>query len=140
MQINAYLSFNGNCEEAFKFYEKLLGGKIEALFPHEGTPAAAHVPQEWLKKVMHARLTIGNAILMGSDVPPGQYKQPHGYSINIAVNNVAEAERIFNALAESGTVHMPLGETFWAERFGMLTDRFGIPWMLNCERAGATAA
>jgi len=140
MQINAYLSFNGNCEEAFKFYEKLLGGKIEVIFPHEGTPAASHVPPEWLKKIMHARLTIGDAVLMGSDVPPGQYKQPHGYSINIAVNNVAEAERIFNALAENGTVHMLLGETFWAERFGMLTDRFGIPWMLNCERAGATAA
>lgn len=140
MQINAYLSFNGNCEEAFQFYEKLLGGKIEALFLHEGSPAASHVPPEWLKKVMHARLTAGNAILMGSDVPPGQYKQPHGYSISIAVDTVAEAERIFNALAENGAVHMPLGETFWAERFGMLTDRFGIPWMLNCYRAGATAA
>ena len=140
MQINAYLSFNGNCEEAFKFYEKLLGGKIEVIFTHEGTPAASNVPPEWLKKIMHACLTIGNAVLMGSDVPPGQYKQPHGYSINIGVNNVAEAERIFNALAEDGAVHMPLGETFWAERFGMLTDRFGIPWMVNCERAGATAA
>jgi PhnB protein len=140
MQINAYLSFNGNCEEAFKFYEKLLGGKIEVIFTHEGTPAASNVPPEWLKKIMHACLTIGNAVLMGSDVPPGQYKQPHGYSINIGVNNVAEAERIFNALAEDGAVHMPLGETFWAERFGMLTDRFGIPWMLNCQRAGATAA
>ena len=140
MQINAYLSFNGNCEEAFKFYEKLLGGKIEVIFTHEGTPAASNVPPEWLKKIMHACLTIGNAVLMGSDVPPGQYKQPHGYSINIGVNNVAEAERIFNALAEDGAVHMPLGETFWAERFGMLTDRFGIPWMLNCQRADATAA
>jgi PhnB protein len=140
MQINAYLSFNGNCEEAFKFYEKLLGGKIEVIFTHEGTPAASHVPPEWLKKIMHARLTIDNAVLMGSDVPPGQYKQPHGYSINIGVNNVAEAERIFKALAENGAVHMPLGETFWAERFGMLTDRFGIPWMLNCQRADSTAA
>jgi len=140
MQVNAYLSFDGNCEEAFKFYERVLGGKIVALFPHEGTPAASHVPPEWLKKIMHARLTIGDAVLMGSDVPPGRFKQPHGFSVNIGVNNVAEAERIFNALAENGTVHMPLGETFWAERFGMLTDRFGIPWMLNCERAGATAA
>jgi len=140
MQINVYLSFDGSCEEAFKFYEKLLGGKIEAIVTHEGTPVAPQVPPEWLKKIMHARLTIGNAVLMGSDVPPGRYKQPHGFSVNIGVNSVSEAERIFNALAENGTVHMPLGETFWAERFGMLTDRFGIPWMLNCERAGATAA
>jgi PhnB protein len=140
MQINAYLSFDGNCEEAFKFYEKVLGGKIEAMLTHEGTPAAAQTPPEWLKKIIHARMTIGNALLMASDVPPGHYNQPHGYSINIGVTSAQEAERIFSALAENGTVHMPIGETFWAERFGMLTDRFGIPWMVNCERAGATAA
>lgn len=140
MQINAYLTFNGNCEEAFKFYEKLLGGKIEAMITHEGTPAAAQTPPEWLKKIIHARMTIGNAVLMASDAPPARYSKPHGFSINIGVTSVQEAERIFSTLAENGTVHMPLGETFWAERFGMLTDRFGIPWMLNCERAGAAQA
>ena len=140
MQINSYLLFDGTCEEAFKFYEKLLGGKIEALLTHEGTPAACQVPPEWQKKILHARMTIGNAVLMASDAPPGRYSKPHGFSVNIGVNSVNEAERIFRALAEHGTVHMPLGETFWAERFGMLTDRFGIPWMLNCERAGAQAA
>jgi len=140
MQINSYLLFDGTCEEAFKFYEKLLGGKIEDLLTHEGTPAACQVPPEWQKKILHARMTIGNAVLMASDAPPGRYSKPHGFSVNIGVNSVNEAERIFSALAEHGTVHMPLGETFWAERFGMLTDRFGIPWMLNCERAGAQAA
>ncbi len=140
MQINSYLIFDGNCEEAFKFYEKHLGGKIEALLTHKGTPAACQVPPEWAKKILHARMAIGNAVLMASDAPPGRYSKPDGFSVNIGVNNVREAERIFNALAENGTVHMPLGETFWAERFGMLTDRFGIPWMLNCERVGTTAA
>src|SRR5215469_5249519 len=140
MQINSYLIFDGNCEEAFKFYEKLLGGKIDAMLTHEGTPAAGQVPPGWAKKILHARMTVGNAVLMASDCPPERYSKPHGFSVNIGVDNVAEAERIFSALAENGTVHMPLGETFWAERFGTLTDRFGIPWMLNCERAGATAA
>jgi len=140
MQLNAYLSFNGNCEEAFKFYAQCLGGKIEAMFPHEGTPAAGQVPPEWRSKIMHARMTIGDTLLMGSDVPPPNYKQPSGFSVNIALNDVAEAERIFQSLSENGTVHMPLQQTFWAVRFGMLRDRFGIPWMLNCEQAAAGAA
>jgi len=140
MQLNAYLSFNGNCEEAFQFYAQCFGAKIEAMFPHEGTPAAEHVPPEWRSKIMHARLSIGSTVLMGSDVPPQHFKQPSGFSVNIAVNDVAEAERIFQALAENGTVHQPLQQTFWAARFGMLRDRFGIPWMINCEQASAGAA
>jgi PhnB protein len=135
VQLNSYLIFNGNCEEAFKFYEKCLGGKIEAMMTHEGTPAAGQVPAEWSKKIMHARMTVDGYLLMASDAPPNDYSKPKGFSVNIGVKEPAEAERIFNALAEGGTVHMPIAETFWAIRFGMLTDRFGTPWMVNCEKA-----
>ena len=135
MQLNPYLLFNGRCEPAFKFYEKVLGGKIEALLPHEGTPAAEHVPPEWRKKILHARLNLGDQVLMGSDAPPDRYEAMKGFSVTINVNDPREAERIFHALAENGTVRMPIEKTFWAERFGMLVDQFGTPWMINCEKA-----
>src|SRR5215212_1005226 len=131
MQVNPYLTFNGRCEEAFNFYQQCLGGKIEAMIPHEGTPAAEHVPPEWRSKIMHARLVFGGQVLMGSDAPPGRYEQPKGISITIGLSDPAEAERIFNALAKGGNVGMPIQKTFWAERFGVLTDQFGTPWMIN---------
>jgi PhnB protein len=133
--LNPYLSFNGHCEQAFKFYEKCLKGKIQALIPHEGTPMEQHVPEEWKKKVMHAKLAFGDQILMGSDTPPEHYQKPQGFSVTINLKDPAEAERVFAALSENGKVHMPIGETFWATRFGMLVDQFGIPWMINCEKA-----
>jgi PhnB protein len=140
MQFNPYLYFNGDCEEAFKFYEQILGGKIEAMFRHEGSPAASHVPPEWGQKILHARMTIGQTVLMASDAPPGHYHKPQGFSINIATNDPVEAERIFGALEQGGTVSMPFQETFWAFRFGMVSDRFGVPWMINVEKAGQQAA
>ena len=133
MQLNAYLVFNGQCEAAFKFYEKVLGGQILGMFTHAGTPAAEHVPPEWLNKIMHVTLKVGDSVLMGSDAPPDRYNKPQGITVNIALSDVAEAERIFHALSENGTVGMPIQQTFWAERWGMLTDRYGIPWMVNCE-------
>jgi PhnB protein len=134
MQLNPYLNFNGQCEAAFKFYEQCLGGKIQAMFTHENTPMADKVPPEWRKKIMHASLTVGNQAFMGSDAPPEHYEQPKGFSVSISLTDPAEAERIFHALAEGGTVRMPIQQTFWATRFGMLVDRFGIPWMINCEQ------
>jgi len=135
MQLNPYLLFNGQCETAFKFYEKCLGGKIEAMVLHEGTPAADQVPAEWRKKILHARLVVGDQVLMGSDAPPDRFQKPQGFSVSLGVKDPAEAERIFLALAENGKVRMPIQKTFWAARFGMLVDRFGIPWMVNCEKA-----
>ncbi len=140
MQLNSYLHFNGDCEAAFKFYEQCLGGKIETMIPHEGTPIADQVPAEWRSKIMHARLVVGDQVLMGMDAPPDRYQKPRGFTVNIGVTDSAEAERIFRALAENGMVTMAIGETFWAVRFGMLTDRFGIPWMVNCEKAVQKAA
>jgi PhnB protein len=103
------------------------------MFTHAGTPAAEHVPPEWLNKIMHVTLKVGDSVLMGSDAPPDRYKKPEGFTVNIALSDVAEAERIFHALSENGTVGMPIQQTFWAERWGMLTDQYGIPWMVNCE-------
>lgn len=134
MDTNLYLHFDGNCEEAFQFYEKVLGAKIQGIHRYEGSPIAEQTPAELKQKVMHGRITIGDKIIMGSDAPPGRYSKPRGFSINIDSKDVAEAERVFNALAEGGQVHMPFGETFWAKRFGMLIDKFEIPWMVNVEK------
>ena len=135
MQIDAYLLFNGDCEVAFRFYEKVLGGKIEAMMPHEGTEAAGYVPAEWGKKILHASMIVDGQRIMASDAPPGRYEKPQGFSVCLNIEKPAEAERIFNALADNGTVTMPFAQTFWAYRFGMCTDRYGTPWMINCEKA-----
>ena len=134
MQLNPYLTFNGECEAAFKFYERCLGGKIEFMLTHGNSPMAEQAPAAWRDKIMHARLVVGDKILMGSDAPPERYEGPKGFSVSLGIDTPAEAERIFGALAENGTVRMPLHETFWALRFGTLVDRFGIPGMVNCER------
>ena len=135
MKLNSYLTFNGQCEAAFKFYEQCLGGKIVAMVTHAGTPAEEHVPAEWRNKIMHARLVVGDEVLMGSDAPPDRYEQSKGFSVTVGVDDPKDAERIFDALAKNGTVKMPIQKTFWAARFGMLVDQFGIPWMVNCEQA-----
>jgi PhnB protein len=134
MELNPYLFFDGQCEAAFKFYEESLGGKINAMFTYEGTPAAEHTPAEWRNKVLHASMIVGDKVLMGSDAPPAHYHKPAGFSVSLSMTDPTQAERVFNALADGGTVRMPLQKTFWAERFGMLADRFGIPWMINCEQ------
>jgi PhnB protein len=133
MQLSPYLIFNGNCAEAFKFYEQTLGGKIETISTFKGSPAAEHAPPEWGDKILHASMVVGDQRLMASDAPPGQYAPPQGISVAIGLQDAAKGEQIFNALAENGTVTMPYSKTFWASGFGMCTDRFGIPWMVNCE-------
>jgi len=133
MQLNSYLIFNGDCKTAFEFYEKTFGGKLEAMMTHAGTPAESQMPPGWRDKILHARLMVGNSALMGSDAPPDRYQRPQGFYVNIGTTDPEEAERVFQALAADGKVTMPLQQTFWARRFGMLTDRFGVPWMVNCE-------
>jgi PhnB protein len=135
MRLSPYLTFSGDCETAFDFYAKCLGGKIDAMIRHEGTPAAQQVPPEWRNKILHARLVVGEMVLMGSDVPPARYEPMKGFSVMLDVAEPTEAERVFQALAENGTVRMPIQTTFWAARFGMLVDQFGTPWMINCAQA-----
>ena len=133
--MNPYLLFDGQCEAAFKFYEKCLGGKDLALMTHGDSPMAAQVSPEWRNKIMHARMTVAGVSLMGSDTPPEHHQTPAGFSVSLNVDTLAEAERIFKALSEKGVVQMPLQQTFWAARFGMAVDRFGTPWMVNLEKA-----
>ena len=134
MQLSPYLSFNGQCEAAFKFYEKVLRGKIEAMLPHEGSPMADQVPSGWRSKIMHARLSVGDNLLMGSDTPPDRYEPMKGVTVMLGIDEPGEAERVFHALSENGRVQMPIQQTFWAERFGTLVDQFGTQWMINCEQ------
>jgi len=133
MQTDPYLHFNGTCEAAFKLYEKVLGGNITFSMTHGDSPMADKVPPDWKGKIMHSTLTIGNRLIQGMDAPPSHYSKPQGFSMSISTKDPAEAEKLFNALSENGSVTMPLEKTFWAARFGMLTDQFGIPRMINCE-------
>jgi PhnB protein len=134
MNINPYVNFNGQCEEALKFYEKLMGAKIEAMMSFEGSPMESQVPPERRKKIMHARMKVGDSLLMASDAPPDRYEAPKGSMVTIQLKDSQEAERVFKGLADKGNVTMPIQETFWAARFGMVTDRFGVPWMINCDK------
>jgi PhnB protein len=133
MQISPYLSFKGECEAAFTLYAQCLGGQIGAIFHYAGSPMADQVPADWQDKVMHGSLTVGELVLMGGDVAPDRYEEPRGFSLSIQIKNPTEAERVFSELGKDGRVTMPLEKTFWAERFGMVVDRFGIPWLINCE-------
>lgn len=132
MELGPYLNFDGQCAAAFERYAEVLGGRIEMMQTHGESPMKAHVPAEWHDKVIHARLALADGVLMGSDTPPAHYSPPQGIHASISVPALAEAERIFMALAESGQITMPFQKTFWSSGFGMLTDRFGIPWMVNC--------
>jgi PhnB protein len=132
VQLKPYLTFNGQCEEAFRFYEKCLGAKISFLMTYADAPAADQIPPGWPNKIIHATLAVGDQVLLGVDVLPGQYQKPQGFSLSLNIVDPDVADRIFKALAESGTVQLPLQQTFWARRFGMLTDQFGTPWMINC--------
>jgi PhnB protein len=129
---NTYLFFNGQCEAAFKFYEQCLGGKITSMMTYGDSPMAEQASSESRQRIMNVILTVGDVVLMGSDAPPENFSQPQGFDVNLEFDNVAEGERVFNALAENGTVKMPLQQTFWTERWGMLVDKFGTPWMINC--------
>ena len=138
MQMNPYLNFNGQCEAAFKFYEQCLSGQLGAMFRYAGTSLADQVPADWQDKVMHGSVTIGEQVLLGADVAPDRYEEPKGFSLSLQMTSTAEADRIFHMLAKDGTVVMPLEKTFWAARFGVLVDRFGIRWLINCDGSDQT--
>ncbi|HEY0332856.1 MAG TPA: VOC family protein [Stenotrophomonas sp.] len=143
MKATPYLNFNGDCRPAFERYKQIFGGDAfqitygEAPPPPEGAPpppegCGGEVPASAKDRIMHVTLAHGQEpFLMGSDMPPGMEKKGNGIAVALNCNDNAEAERVFNALSDGASVQMPLGETFWAERFGMLTDRFGTPWLVN---------
>src|SRR5438132_755912 len=130
MQLTPYLSFNGQCEAAFKYYAGVLNGTVSFMMTWGEMPGADQFPAEMHKLIMHATVTVGSQSLMGADAPPDRYQPPKGMHVSIHIKDKAEAERIFKALAENGSVDMPFQETFWSPGFGMCVDQFGIPWMV----------
>jgi PhnB protein len=132
MQVNPYLFYNGNCEAALKYYEKVLGAEIEAMMTWADAPAEMTASLELKNKIMHARLSIDGEVIMAADAPPGHFHQPQGIAVSLQVATPDDAERRFKALAEGGSVTMPFSPTFFSKGFGMCTDQFGIPWMVNC--------
>jgi PhnB protein len=133
LKLNPHLTYNGECEAAFQLYERCLGAKIVTMLTYGDSPMADQVPADWRGKIVHATLTVCESVLYGADVVPGQYQSPSGINMVLGLNDPAEAERIFQSLSEGGTLQMPLQKTFWAVRFGVLVDRFGISWEINCE-------
>lgn len=135
MRLDIYLNYAGKCEEAFRFYEKELGGKITAVMRHGEQPGPRTTPPDWTGKVMHAQIEIGGTILMGADVPDSQPMR--SAYLALALDSIEEAERIYALLAEGGEIFMKMEETFFAARFAMLRDRFGTSWMLVYDRPQA---
>lgn len=130
VEIAPYLNFNGDCAEAFRTYAEVLGGHIDTMMTHADMPANQQAPPEWRDKVLHARLSARGQVLIGSDVPPQYYHPPVGMAVSLTLSGAGEAQRVFDALARGGTVGMPFGPTFWSPGFGMVTDRFGITWLV----------
>ena len=126
MRLNPHLTFNGQCEAAFTFYERCFGGKLWIL-TYGNSPDAQRVPADWRDKVIHATLTFGDNILQGADFLPEHYERPKGFFVLLSIDDPADAERIYHALAENGTVHMPMQKTFWSPGFAVLVDQFGTP-------------
>jgi PhnB protein len=134
MQIQSYLFFDGRCEEAVEFYKKALGAKVEMLMRFRESPdppPPGMVPPGFENKVMHTSFRIGDTVVMASDGCTEGETNFKGFSLSLALDKAADADRYFNALADGGQVQMPLGKTFWSPRFGMVTDRFGVGWMIN---------
>jgi PhnB protein len=134
MKLYTYLNYGGNCEQAFRFYEQHLGGKMSMIVKHGDEPGGQATPAELKGTVLHARLMLGETDLMGSDVPPSRFQPMRSAYLSLLVDSVEEAERIYALLSEGGEIFMPMAETFFAYRFAMLRDRFGTSWMILFER------
>ncbi len=135
MQLQTYLTFDGTCRDALAFYKKVLGAEIVMLSPYSDLPqdGPMQVGPEHMDRVLHARFLLGGQVMMASDSWPGQPVDHGGFSLSLNLEDKAAAEKIFGALSEGGQVSMPLAKTFWAEFFGVCTDRFGISWMINVD-------
>ena len=134
MKIHPYLNFGGRCEEALDFYKKTLGAEVNMLMRMDECPdPAMKAPPGMEKKIMHADFRIGDSRLMATDGMRNEPAQFKGVTLSLSVATDAEATRLFAAMSEAGSVQMPLMKTFWTSSFGMLIDKFGVPWMVNVE-------
>ena len=137
MKLYTYLNYGGNCRQAFEFYAAHLGGKIVMLTTHGEIPGGSKAPPEWRNAVLHARMELGDTVLLGADVPPDRFLPMRSAYLTLMIDTPEEAERIYALLSDGGQIFMPMEETFFARRFAQLRDRFGTSWMLLCERAAA---
>ena len=132
MRLDVYLNFRGNCAEAFRFYEERLGGKLTMMMRHGESPGPSNVPADWKDAVLHARLELGDTVVMGADIP-GAEPMRSAY-LTLTLDSAEEAERVYALLTDGGQIFMKMEQTFFASRFAMLRDRFGTAWMLLHER------
>jgi PhnB protein len=132
MKLDIYLNYAGNCEQAFRFYEQHLGGRITSLMKHGDNPGPSNVPADWKNNVLHARMELGETVLMGADIPGAELMR--SAYLTLTVDSAEKAEAVYALLADGGQIFMKMEETFFATRFAMLRDRFGTSWMLLCER------
>jgi PhnB protein len=137
MQLHTYLNYGGNCEQAFRFYEQHLGGRVTMLTRHGDAPGPGNTPPEWKDKVLHARMSLGGTELLGADVPADRFQPMRSAYLTLTLDSSEEAERIYALLSEDGQIFMKMEEMFFAHRFAMLRDRFGTSWMLLHPRAQA---
>jgi PhnB protein len=137
MQLHTYLNYGGNCEQAFRFYEQHLGGRVTMLTRHGDAPGQGNTPPEWKDKVLHARMSLGGTELLGADVPADRFQPMRSAYLTLTFDSNEEAERIYALLSEDGQIFMKMEEMFFAHRFAMLRDRFGTSWMLLHPRAQA---
>jgi PhnB protein len=136
VQLHTYLNYGGNCEEAFKFYEQHLGGKITMMMRHGEQPNGQDVPAEWTRAILHARMNIGGTELLGADIPPDRFQPIRSAYLSLTLGSDLEADRVFALLSDGGQIFMPMQETFFASRFAMLRDKFGTSWMLLHPKTG----
>jgi PhnB protein len=126
------LVFSGECDAAFTLYEQCLGSTVTFRLTWGDSPMAGQAPPEWRDRILHATMTVGDTVVHGADPLSGAYERPQGFQLQLNLDDVAEADRIFAMLADGGRIIVPLQQTFWAQRFGAVVDRFGIPWAINC--------
>ena len=130
MKIDLHINFPGNCQEAFVYYQSILGGEVQ-LLTYGDSQSETNVPEDWKYKIVHGSIKLNQLEIAGTDVPPDAYEAPRGFQLLLQLNNEAESRRIFDALSENGSITMPLQKTFWSPCFGIVVDKFGIAWEIN---------
>ncbi len=133
MELEPYIMFDGNCEPALDFYKRVFGGEVTSLNRYAGSPMEGNIPSDWSAKIMHANFKSPSLAFMGADSTQESGASAGRVKLSLSTRDLGEAERIFNALADGGNITMPLEDTFWGAKFGMVSDRFGIQWMVNCQ-------
>ena len=134
IRLSTHLEFNGQCAAALRFYERVLGGKIRFMMTYGESPIAAQTPSEWREKIIHATFVLSDRTFSATDSWREDFHKAQGFAVTLDIDDAEEADRVFAALSENAAIGMSIQETFWAQRFGMLVDQFGIPWMINCSK------